>query len=1275
MVCFSETFTYGDTVYLDLPGFTHHMCNRAAGQHGGIQVSLRNASPTVGLGSGVHVRCHPQTGVIWVRAPLLKAVFAVCYFAPASSVLYTRGALEADPLQYLFQGLSQAKSEGLQCVVVGDLNIRLGRLSSDVPIEQPSNYVPTVLADALPDLGKYTGIPHTRQSCDTSVPSRDLANQLMAGLCATELVLLNGRAPGDEGGALTYHQPLGRGIGRQGASVVDLACISAEFYHCVQHFVVQTLSPDRSPDHCTVELLLHLPTSGPQSGTRRAPVFRPSGKAVSDTYRTGLVNADERFAKLRADLQAGQVTLAEGVATITTILKECCTLANQAQSSAPQPSAKAGAPWFDDECQACCTQFRQAWKAFTELKAQLGAKVPAGHPVYVAALEARREYAKLKRRKKRAHARHQQYEHLETYFSDHQRDFWRAFNATKHAPCPIADVCEWTDYFKGLYGAQPPELQLIADQEAIKSRLHAEYSKPASDMDGLNEVLTYDTVASAMRRLPRFKAADAAGLTCELFRAAVHDDYSTQDAAEGGPRSIPGGTSTNLVECLVHILQHLPGCEDYPLQVATGKLVPVPKKACVPTDKSTYRGICVSSIFGKLHDSILTASGEEVVENLGLRAPTQFGFRRYHGTIDALFVSNHLINRCRHHKQVLYTCYVDFVQAFDMARRLDGMVQRAAQLGIHGHFLEALKSSMSNAYLAVSVNGQLGERFATYRGTKQGSELSPLLFGLFIEQLHELIAMQLPGAGPCIDGMHVPDIIYADDVKLLAVNDPAALQQLLDVLHLFCCLFDMKVNLKPHKTCIVIFRAPGAKVPSGLRWYIDGKEVHISDQYIDLGAMHHATCGIKLTRDALAASGSKAMHALLTRCRAHHIAQPDFKLRLFDIQVEPVLSYGCQVWGPEVVCQKLHDPLGLPSEKVHLSFLRIMSGVGPSTDRHMLLREFGRYPIMWHWLVLAVRYWARAVKLPSTSLVRKTLNEDIQLMLNGCTRCWTFHVLKALTTIGLLEERMWLPAANSPQPTVESILALELREADVRAQLIGRFDQVWQLNTRTAHPRRGSCPSDAIIHSSYETWCRKRDAKPPSYLKSRVLSFRMFQCLAKARLGRLPLAIHTGRFGRQKVPRLERVCVVCQALGYKDDDTWGTPVEDLQHFVLDCRALDPTRDRFPEFFQPVSLPASDKDTHMQFVLNHHHHVQLFRCINALLKRRERCLQLVQEGKLSDIMPAGYLPEDHNMRRIMAADAEVEEEAAGGQDIEADPHLLDIDDSSDWDELVEVVDDA
>ena len=33
-----------------------------------------------------------------------------------------------------------------------------------------------------------------------------------------------------------------------------------------------------------------------------------------------------------------------------------------------------------------------------------------------------------------------------------------------------------------------------------------------------------------------------------------------------------------------------------------------------------------------------------------------------------------------------------------------------------------------------------------------------------------------------------------DDVKLLAVNDPKALQPLLDVLHMFCRLFDMEIS-------------------------------------------------------------------------------------------------------------------------------------------------------------------------------------------------------------------------------------------------------------------------------------------------------------------------------------------------------------------------------------------------------------------------------------------------------------------------------------------------
>jgi hypothetical protein len=84
--------------------------------------------------------------------------------------------------------------------------------------------------------------------------------------------------------------------------------------------------------------------------------------------------------------------------------------------------------------------------------------------------------------------------------------------------------------------------------------------------------------------------------------------------------------------------------------------------------------------------------------------------------------------------------------------------------------------------------------------------------------------------------------------------------------------------------------------------------------------------------EALAASGSRAMHAVLGRCRQQCITQFDFKCRIFDVLVEPIMSYGCQVWGPEVFVSTVAStkPYGAWSnaEKVHLAYLRTMAGVG-----------------------------------------------------------------------------------------------------------------------------------------------------------------------------------------------------------------------------------------------------------------------------------------------------------------------------------------------------------
>ena len=104
----------------------------------------------------------------------------------------------------------------------------------------------------------------------------------------------------------------------------------------------------------------------------------------------------------------------------------------------------------------------------------------------------------------------------------------------------------------------------------------------------------------------------------------------------------------------------------------------------------------------------------------------------------------------------------------------------------------------------------------------------------------------------------------------------------------------------------------------------------------------------------------------------------------------------------------------------------------------------------------------------------------------------------------------------------------------------------------------------------------------PTYLKAKALSFRMVQCIAKMRLGWHCLAIHTGRYNG--IVRDDRVCRLCQKLGYRDDTTGSVPVEDLVHFMLDCRVLHPVRDDFPLFFKPASLPGQSKDSHVKFMV-------------------------------------------------------------------------------------------
>ena len=626
-----------------------------------------------------------------------------------------------------------------------------------------------------------------------------------------------------------------------------------------------------------------------------------------------------------------------------------------------------------------------------------------------------------------------------------------------------------------------------------------------------------------------------------------------------------------------------------------------------------HRGISVPQLFARSLDRLVNKRLESLVSRLNLRSQTQCGFRPGHGTLDAIFTLQHLIHSAQHNGQLLFVVFVDFKKAFDRVRR-DLLLERCRELGIHGEFLALLVKMYDRISCRVAVDGTLGDPIHTTTGTKQGSELSPLLFGLFIELLHDMIKLKLPGAGPVLGSLRVPDIMYADDVTLIS-SDPVEVQQLLDVLSVFCRIFDMEVNLAPHKTCVVVFRRPRARVPSGFRLVYRGCEVARQPQYNYLGVAFHETRGLAGAADALAAAGSKAMHALLTRCRKANLTQFDIKSRMFDVLVEPVLSYASHIWGPLSFKKLRAAPYSTKSEKVHTAFLRIMVGASKSTCVDVMYKDLHRIPVMYHWVTLAVRWWNKmsAARQGVQPMACYAWVEDVKLALAGCAACWSGHILRTMHCLGLLE-------SGWRQLPLESLLAKSWQEPTVQqalgAMFMSRFQGPFHADPRLA-------PSRGVAMCQYAQWVSPLNPQVDLYTRAAApphtrlcLPFARLRNLAQLRIGCAHLEVEQGRKRRPAVPRQDRVCKLCSVEGAPQGRQVAvlartgssSNVEDLKHFLLECPAYDDLRAVCPAFPADVYTTLSNPGC-VAAVMGHSDQAALANTLFHMKVRRSELLEL------------------------------------------------------------------
>ena len=131
----------------------------------------------------------------------------------------------------------------------------------------------------------------------------------------------------------------------------------------------------------------------------------------------------------------------------------------------------------------------------------------------------------------------------------------------------------------------------------------------------------------------------------------------------------------------------------------------------------------------------------------------------------------------KYEKKKLFCCFVDFSKAFDSVWRI-GLWRKLINTHVNGKFLRVLQNMYSDIKSCVTIRGDDSPFFCSNRGVRQGDNISPVMFSLFLNDLEDhLISDRINGIPiECGDELlffyiRIFILLYADDTVILSDNE------------------------------------------------------------------------------------------------------------------------------------------------------------------------------------------------------------------------------------------------------------------------------------------------------------------------------------------------------------------------------------------------------------------------------------------------------------------------------------------------------------------------
>ena len=559
-----------------------------------------------------------------------------------------------------------------------------------------------------------------------------------------------------------------------------------------------------------------------------------------------------------------------------------------------------------------------------------------------------------------------------------------------------------------------------------------------------------------------------------------------------------------------------------------------------PNDANNYRGLSVTSCLGKLFTGILQQRLNHYLESSNLISQYQSGFRKDHRTTDNIFVLRTLVNKYLHKKKKnLYACFVDFSKAFDTVWR-SALLYKINKKGIGGNFLKLLNNMYTNTFYSCKKDNQISEAFLANRGVKQGDNLSPTLFNIFIDDFVEYFANENTDAAH-IDSMPINQMFFADDLVLVS-ESAQGLQKCIDILSRYC--FDWKLCVNMDKTKVMIF-SQNTLNESMYGFYYNHNTIEIVNQYKYLGLVFRSDGKLKFSAEQLSERARKAYYAIKTNIPASTNFSAETLLKLYQSMIIPILTYSSEVWITDYKCNLMSSD-NFPFEKTQNQIFKDILGVHSKSSNIAVLYELGQLPLFFKCYENMFKFYKRLEDLESKNdhnykLLVSAFREDNTL---GARVSWHKKLLA-------LQQKL-------------SLTSLDISHKTFRSKLEEHY-----INKISAQLKNISNNNMGKL-TLYSTIINLNEYKLQNYLHLPTKKSER-SILTKLRISAHSLHIETGRYSRPPVPRDKRVCYSCKQF-----------IENENHFILYCPCYDHYRLQYNDIF---NVECYMKDNPLKTVMN------------------------------------------------------------------------------------------